>query len=238
MMNLHPLPHAQISELLGSMACFHGLSSECLEGLSVGARQFSLDRNQPLYRKGDAAVEVYLLVSGRIKLVLPLASGAERVVTMLEPGHCLGVAAAYLSLPHATHAIASLDSHLIAVDRAVLLRQAACDAALACRLLGVVATSKLGLMRDLESCTPRSSLERVACFLLQHRPHSGAGQYDIELDTSKREVAARLNIAQETLSRAFHHLSEVGAIELHGRCIHVLNSSKLASLSRAGAAAH
>lgn len=229
-MNLHALPQTQIAEILERLSSFNGLSRETLRCLAAGARQFSIARDEALFRKADPALALHVVVGGQIKLYLPLANHMEKVVGLAGPGESIGVAAVYVGAPQPFSAVARKDSHLIAVDRDLLVRQACQDAGLACRLLGMVAQHKLALMYDMESCTPRSSLQRVSCFLLQQRPHPRAQSYDIVLTTSKREVAAKLNLAQETLSRVFHQLVEEGAIEVQGRIIRVLDSAKLLAL--------
>jgi CRP-like cAMP-binding protein len=236
-MNNRLMPQTQIAEIMGRMACLSGLSAETLHRLASGAKQFSIARNESLYNKGDAANDLHIVVSGQIKVYMPLGNSTEKVVALVGNGECVSVAAPYLGEIHATSALARQDSHVLAVDRNVLVRQACMDSGLACRLLGAVSRHKLGLMLDLESCTPRSSLQRVCCFLLQHRPHPHAKAYEFLLPTTKREVAARLNLAQETLSRVFHQLSGDAVIEVQGRLIHVRDSAKLIALSVAACAA-
>ncbi|MGQ9686954.1 MAG: Crp/Fnr family transcriptional regulator [Thiobacillaceae bacterium] len=232
-MNLHLLPQTQIAEILERLSSFSGLSRETLRFLAAGARQFSIARDELLFRKADPALALHVVVGGQIRLYLPLASHMEKLVGLAGPGECIGVAPVYLGAPQPYSAVARKDSHLIAVDRDLLVLRASQDAGLACRLLGAVAQQKLALMHDMESCTPRSSLQRVSCFLLQHRPHPRAKSYDIVLPTTKREIAAKLNLAQETLSRVLHQLVEEGAIEVQGRFIRVLDSNKLLALKLA-----
>jgi CRP-like cAMP-binding protein len=233
-MNHRLLPPSQIAEIMGRLASLNGLAADTLHRLACGARQFSIARNDPLFAKGDPALALHIVVAGQIKVFLPLANHMEKVVALVGPGECLGVASVYLGEPHPAHAVAKVDSHLLAVDREVLLRQASMDAGLACRLLGAVSKYQLGLLRDMESCTPRSSLQRVSCYLLQHRPHPRAQAYDVVLPSTKREVAAKLNMAQETLSRVFHQLAAENVIEIRGRLIQVKDSEKLIALNLAG----
>lgn len=232
-MNHHPLPASQLIELLGRLAFFGGLSTETLKALAGSARLLSLARGETLYSKGDTATELYVVISGRIKTYLPLSNGSEKVVTIVEGGDSIGAAAVYLGEAHAVHALASKYSHLIAIDRETLLQRAHRDATLACRLMEAVARHKLRLLHDLESCTPHSALERVACYLLQQRPTREAEQYEFILKVNKKELAASINIAQETLSRVFHQLGAAGIIEVRGRLIRVLAGSALADLKHA-----
>lgn len=233
-MNNRLMPQTQIAEIMGRVACLNGLPPETLRLLASGARQFSITRDETLFNKGDAATDLHIVISGEIKVYMPMASRTEKVLSTVGTGECVSVAAPYLGERHAASAIARQDSYLLAVDRNVLVRQACMDSGLACRLLGAISRHKLELMLDLESCTPRSSLQRVCCFLLHHRPHHYADTYEFLLSTTKREVAAKLNLAQETLSRAFHQLTEEKAIQVQGRLIKVMDCEKLIAINLSG----
>lgn len=237
-MNIHRMSQSQVSETIGRIPVFNGLPQETLMRLAGGTRQVRLPRDGELFNKGDAADAAYVVVSGQVKAYLPLADGAEKVISLAGPGDCLGIAAAYLGAPHSACAISKVDCHLLSVDRVILRHLACVDAKLACRLLDTVSRRVVGLLRDLESCTPRSSVQRVSCFLLQHRPHPEAVDYEILLPTSKREIAAKLNLAQETLSRALHQLIAEKAIDVKGRLIHVLDSARLTTINLAGCPPH
>ncbi len=224
----------QIAEMMGRLTLFTGLSTECLLRLAGGARHFSVGRDAYLFRKGDPAQTIYVLVSGQVKVHLPLASGAEKVIAMIGPGESFGIASVYLGEPYSASALSRTTSHVLAVDRATLLRQAGQDAGLACRLLGAVSRRVSSLLHDMEACAPRSSLQRVSCYLLRQRPHAQVGCYEVILPSTKREMAAHLNLAQETLSRAFQQLSAENAITVQGRRIHVLDSERLMAINLAG----
>jgi CRP-like cAMP-binding protein len=237
-MNDSRLSRQQIAETIGRLPAFQGLPPETLLQLAGATRQVRLPRDGELFNKGDAAEAAYIVVGGQIKVYLPLSEGVEKVVSMAEPGECIGVAAAYLGAPHATCAISKADCHLLAIEGEALRRQACIEARLACRLLDVVSRRVVGLLHDLESCTPRSSLQRVCCFLLQQRPTPEAMRYEIVLPTSKREIAAKLNLAQETLSRTLHQLIADRIIEVSGRLIRVLDNERLAAINLNGCPQH
>ena len=233
-MNCQRMSPSQTAETMGRLTVFNGLPQECLLRLASGARQIWLPRDGELFVKGEPALAMYVVVSGQVKVYLPMANDTEKMVAMVAPGDCLGVAAVYLGEPHPACAVTKADSHLLAIEREVLVRQARLEPGLACRLLAAASRRVIGLMHDMESCISRSSLQRLSCFLLQHRPHPSADIYEFVLPTSKREIAAKLNLAQETLSRAFHQLTEERAIQVEGRLIQVRDCEKLIAINLAG----
>lgn len=232
-MNAFPLSSAQISAILGRLGYFRDLQAATLRKLSVGARQITVRRDEAVFARGDAADALYVVVNGQVKIYLSQANRAEKVVALVEHGESFGIAALWLGLPHPAHAVAKSDSHLLLLDRQTLMSQARQEPLLAERLLTDLSHRVMDLMRDLETCTPRSSLQRVSCFLLQQCPEAGIGGYDILLPSTKRDIAAKLNLTQETLSRMFQFLSKEGAIEVQGRLIRVLDSQKLLDFKQA-----
>jgi CRP-like cAMP-binding protein len=226
-MNTFPLSPSQISTILGRLGYFRDLQPATLRKLSAGARQITAKRGETVFSKGDPAEDLHVVVSGQVKLFLSLANKTEKVVAHVGHGESFGIASLWLDLPHAANALAQSDSHLLLLDRNTLISQTRQDPMLAECLMTDLSQRVMDLMRDMESCTPRSSLQRVSCYLLQHRPEPTLGSYDVLLSTSKRDVAAKLNLSQETLSRMFQLLSKEGAIEVQGRMIRVLNSQKL-----------
>lgn len=230
-MNDFPLSCAQISAVLGRQGYFRDLAEDTLRRLSAGARQVRMARDEVVYRRGDPADELYVVVSGQVKIAIPQSPHKHKVLSLVGHGESFGIAALWLGLPHPTHAVASKDSHLLLLDRHTLVSQARQEPRLAERLLTDLSRRVMDLMRDLESCTPRSSLQRVSCFLLQHRPAPGVGRYEILLPSTKRDIAAKLNLTHESLSRTLGQLDREGIIQMRGRLIQVLDGEKLAHIN-------
>jgi CRP-like cAMP-binding protein len=226
-MNAFPLTPSQISAILSRLGYFRELQPSTLRKLSSGARQITVQRGESVFNKGDAADELYVVVNGQVKIYLSQANKTEKVVALVGHGESFGIAALWLGLPHPANAIAKSDSHLLLIDRHTLIGQARQEPLLAECLMTDLSQRVMDLMRDMESSTPRSSLQRVSCYLLQHLPAEGVGSFEFLLPTTKRDIAAKLNLSQETLSRMFQLLSKEGAIEVQGRLIRVMDSQKL-----------
>jgi CRP/FNR family transcriptional regulator, dissimilatory nitrate respiration regulator len=132
---------------------------------------------------------------------------------------------------HTADAVANKDSHLLTLDRYVLLREARQDCVLAGRLMDAVSRRVMDLMRNLESCSPKSAQQRIACYLSQRRPHASETRYEVHLPAAKQEVATKLNLTPETFSRVLRHLADEEIIQIEGRLIRVLAADRLASLN-------
>jgi CRP-like cAMP-binding protein len=83
------------------------------------------------------------------------------------------------------------------------------------------------LLDDMETCTLRTSTQRVICFLSNLAPAGQTGTFEIVLPSSKQTIASQLNLAPETFSRVLGHLAGAGLIQVKGRSISVLDADKL-----------
>lgn len=232
-MNAVPLTHSRISEIIDRLEYFRGLNAETLNQLAAATRQVAVRRDEPLFRKGEPADALHIVVSGQIKVFLLHPNGGEKVVALVERGQSFGVASLWLGETHPAYSVANKDSHLLIIEREVLMRRASVDCALAGRLLDAVSRRVVEMMRNLESCTPKSARQRVACYLTQRKPGSAGGEYEVLLPTTKREVATKLNLTQETFSRVLREMAKAGIIAVRGRMIQVRDAERIQAMNSA-----
>lgn len=83
----------------------------------------------------------------------------------------------------------------------------------------------------METCTLRTSTQRVICFLTNLAPPGQPARYEIVLPASKQTIASQLNLAPETFSRVLGHLAGAGLIQVKGRTISVLDTARLRSFT-------
>ena len=78
-----------VAALAGSYL-FGALASDVIDALAATASVRKLARNQSLFEPGDAADELYILLSGQLKHSVLNLDGDEVVHFVSEPGHTLG----------------------------------------------------------------------------------------------------------------------------------------------------
>jgi NTE family protein len=91
------------------------VSSSALEDLTVDARERRLDAREWLFRAGDAADACFVLVSGRLEVVLEAEDG-PRVARVLGPGAALGELGVLTGTPRSASVRALRDSRLLEID--------------------------------------------------------------------------------------------------------------------------
>jgi CRP-like cAMP-binding protein len=93
------------------------------------------------------------------------------------------------------------------------------------RLLGDISRRLHARLREIETLTLENATHRLARFLT-HREVAGDGR--IHLNLSRQDIAARLSIKPETLSRIIRGLIDEGVISVDGKEIRILNHKALA----------
>jgi CRP-like cAMP-binding protein len=214
--------------LLANLALFRELSDEQRAPLATSARTQRLARGERLFRRGDPCAGMHVVAYGQIKLSFESASGQEKVVDIVGPGASFGEAVMFLEMPHVVTAQALVDSLLVFVPREVVFEGIDRDAMFARRLLGGLSRRLHQLVADVESYSTRSGTERVIGYLLRDcGVHNAAGAIEVHLPVAKGVIASRLNLTQEHFSRILHDLTAIGLIDVHGRCVRVLDIERL-----------
>ena len=207
----------QIKEIMGRLPYFQELGNTEISRLAEGAQGISLKRKEILFREGDPANALYSVVSGRIKLSLGHARSQEKVIDLIGRGQSFGEIPLFLQAPCPSTAQAIEDSYLLSISRTSLMETLDHNCLLAGKMLAGVCRRMHTLIKDIDNCHLRSSSQRLASFLLQHRPDIHSQHYDVVLPGSKHDVAGILGISRETFSRTLHQLEEEKIIRIIGQ---------------------
>ncbi len=226
-----PLSSALIPETMGRLAYFDAWPRDVLDRLSLGAKLIGVPKNGVLVHKGLPLDHLYVLVSGLVRLYIPLPNNMERVVALVHQGDGLGESCLVLQEACPFHAVACKDSHLLAIDAMVYRQELGRDSVLAGKTLERVSRRLMETLRDTEICAQRSSVQRVACYLMKQQPAPHAAAFKFQLPARKQDIAAKLGLTQETLSRVLSFLDKQGLIRMDGAQISVEDGSKLAEIT-------
>lgn len=217
----HAKPHCDnnfdIADLLAKVPLFAGLPPGPLERACSATRKRHLKRGQFLFQLGDPPMGLFAVVVGQVKLAIPSQNGDERVLDISTPGQVLGTAVMFLDQPCPATAVALSESVVLCTPKDAVLELLRCDTGFAERLIVNLSTRVVALSNELGSCSLRSATQRVAEYLLQHCPEDdSAVALEITLPLRKQLIASRLSITPETLSRAFHELSDANLVGVRG----------------------
>ncbi len=220
-----------VCELLLHAPLFTSLSRSWCELLAKSAQVHRLLKNQFLYRRGEAATGVYLVVVGQIKVSIPVPGSRHgKVIEMFEAGDSFGETLMLLNQPHIVDAQALDDSVVVWLDKEGIEHILSLEAKFALTMLKNVSRRFETLLRDIETVSTHSASERVAEYLLK-QPRQGT---QTQLKFSKCLIASRLGLQAESLSRALQRLSREHLISVQGSHVEILNEQGLMKLNRSG----
>ncbi|TXD85010.1 Crp/Fnr family transcriptional regulator [Mitsuaria sp. TWR114] len=212
----HPVPWRA---LLGDVL----LEADDWSALASMARVRRCRAGDLAVRRGDAAVAMVALCEGRVVAGGPLAGprlavagDGVQVVAGVEDARIVSATALVMEWPMAA---ATLWLRSQPPVLAALLRASA---------------AQLREAQDaLRGLTTKDATARIAAWLLAQ----AGGSAEVRLAERKRDVAARLSISPETLSRALRQLADRGILAVQGYRIGLLDPVALLALARCGRAA-
>lgn len=221
-----------IEVLLAGVPMFSSLAMPELSRLAHAARKLSAGKGEILFHKDDACHGFYLIVSGKIKLVLSSAGGNEKVVEILVPGHTFGEAVMFMDKPYPLSAHVLTDSVLVYVTKTSIFEALESNPLLARKLITGLSIRLHQLVQNQEFNSLRSGKQRVADYLVRQLPaeENSSPTPSLVLPASKGTVASHLGITPEHFSRILHELIDSELITVNGKNIQILDLPEIKEL--------
>jgi CRP/FNR family transcriptional regulator, dissimilatory nitrate respiration regulator len=164
---------------------------------------------QTLFYQGDSAAAIFIVRTGRLKIVRLSADRPPVTLQIVRPNESLGEAA--LVLDHYPYtAVAEIASTVAVYPKPSLLSALQQHSDLAEDLIERLLQQNLNLMVQLELRDIRSAHSRVLHYL-RHLAASDNCQ-QVNLDRPLKEIAIDLGLTPSTFSRALARLAQEGVI--------------------------
>lgn len=187
-----------------------------------------------LFRQEEEAESCFLLEEGEVALRRLSTAGDEVEIARVGPGQWFGETILFAARAYPAQAVAVLDSSLLEFRRSAILSSP--EPAVSSFFLSLLARKCLSLNRRIEELTIMDARERLARFIVGLCPGHRAGcrggreACSFPLPRKKREIAAELGMAPETLSRALRQMEEEGYIRVAGPRIEIPSCDRLTGL--------
>lgn len=199
-----------MDEANGALAAL-GLGTR--SGLRVIRRR--LERGEALFRQGDPARALFVILQGRLALTRHAADGRQLVLFVAQSGDSLAEAALFAQAYHCD-AVAQTAAVVAEIPKTALRRLMQEDQRVAEALTARLARQVQDLRQRLELRDIRSARERVWQKLLLS-PAKADGT--VVVDRPLKELAAEIGLTHEALYRALAALEKAGRIRRRGRAI-------------------
>jgi CRP/FNR family transcriptional regulator len=217
--------------VLTATRLFAGVPADQLEALLPAVRLRNYARDSYLFHEGDAGTQLYVVVSGQVKVSRLGRSGDEAVFAMLLPGDVLGELALFDD-----SAMRTSDAQAVEATECLTLSREAVVGFLLARpqlMLRIIAMLSGYVRRKDDAFAEVAFLDitgRVAQKLLDLAETNGQATADgvrIGMRLSQRALAGMVGASRENVNRALSRFAATGVIRHEGGAITILDPAAL-----------
>jgi len=217
-------------EALKANSLFSGLTDSQRAQLLETAQCRILSNDEILFLQGNPAQQFYWLESGLVKLFRSSATGEEKIIEIVRPGHTFAEAIMFMDrqqgrYPVSAQAIAAGKVWCFNNQQFLNLLRGSVDGCF--RMLATMSQRLHHHVKEIDRLTLQTATERVINYLLQELPPEATEQGEVRLPIAKQTLAATLSIKPETFSRTLAKLSKEGLLEIAGNTIRLTNVQAL-----------
>lgn len=217
-----------ISQTLADFFMFRELATEQIETIAGHSQLIEFPRGTSVFNRGDAAVGLYILLEGQLKLGVTSPQGTEKIISIVTPGESFGEAILFLERQFPVYAQAILDSQVLLVPKNLIFSMLDHDPLFSRKMLAGLSVRMHQLVQDIEMLSLQSCTQRFIGYLLQISADAPDAS-NITLPASKTTIASLLNLTPETLSRTLAKLQQLELIAVNGKDVMITDVKKLRS---------
>ncbi len=213
---------------LRSCQLFMGLPAADIAALAAFALTKSLAKGDYLFREGDPSHGFYIVQQGRINVHRVSAAGKEQVIYVFRPVESFAEAALASEGGYPADARATEASVVLLIPKREFTELLRGRPELAMRMLGSMSQHLRVIVGLLDDLALKDTETRVANWLLKRCPQPlRDAPAVIELDRTKRVLAAELGATSETLSRTLAKFRDQKLLKVAGRKITITRPQEL-----------
>lgn len=177
-----------------------------------------------LISEGDTSDFLHIVLEGSVDL-FSTWNGRETSMATIRPNSTFILAATIKNAPYLMSARTLQKSRIVLIPSQDVRAVFDIDNEFARAIVSELAQCYRTVVKNAKDLKLRTSLERLANYLLRHQAAAG-GAHQFELETDKRRLASYLGITPENLSRAFKGLQPYG-VEVNGNRIAITDQIDL-----------
>jgi CRP-like cAMP-binding protein len=214
-----------VTGVLRQTDLLRSVTAHDLEPIAAASRLRTVRRGQVLFTAGDPSDTVILVISGRVKVVVRSADGAELTLTVVQPGGSLGELSVADGGPRSADAEALEDSRVLLVPNDLIAELSSRVPSVTQALMSSIAATLRRLTEAASDLVFLDLPRRVAKVLLsQPRRDDGV----IELKMSQEELAHQVGGSRQSVNLALRGFERRGWIEVHDRAVTLRQAEALA----------
>lgn len=205
-------------EALRALAHFRTLPPDLLDRLAAASRMRSFRAGEAIFARDDPARAFFLVHRGAVRVYRVGPDGHEQLVHYLREGMSFAEPAVLqLGRYPAWASAARTPTEVVEVAGETFRALLEEDRRFAAAIVGGLCRRMISLVERIEELSVTSAAARLARTLLALPARSSEGALEVALPMSKKDLAAKLAIAPETLSRLLRRWQDLGLLEVPAR---------------------
>jgi CRP/FNR family transcriptional regulator, cyclic AMP receptor protein len=229
-----PAQFALNPQILKSVPLFSSFSDLQLTQLLACVQHRSYPRNAFILRAGEETDALYIILSGRVKVLIPDEEGHEVILSMIGPHEFFGEMGLLDELPRSASVETVEACEMLRLSKAGFTGILKDNFELAMLIIRNLVKRLRDADRKIESLALIDVYGRVARLLIDMAENVD-GKWIVERAPPKQEIARMIGASREMVSRVVKDLQGKGLIRAEKRRIHVLDK---ASMQRRASARH
>ncbi len=221
-------PAGTLASELRSHDLFADLAARHLRRLLPSARVEHCIPGQVIVRRGQAIEHFCSVLDGCVNLVVSSRNGTERIVESVGPGASLALTTMFTGeAGYPMTAVAATAARVVRIPCREFLAVLRESPATCLRVIRGLSRDLHERVRDIEDLALESATHRVVHLIEKRLPAGNPGPSTITLRETRQDLAARLSMTPETLSRVLRCLDRAGAVRVQGRVLQVRDRDRL-----------
>jgi len=207
-------------ETLRNISLFSTTPTEVLSWLCGKAFLRNYEENQPIILQNEPGTTLYLILEGRVKVVLYGEEGKELVLTILGKGDFFGEMAVVDGLPRSASVIAIEFSRLLLIQREVFLGLIQRAPELSLQFMKELSRRLRLADARIESLALMDVYGRVARVLRELTLKDGkkkGNEWIVENRPTHQEIASMAGTTRESVTRVINDLIRAGYLRVEGK---------------------
>ena len=200
-----------IRTLLREVELFSALDEDELTKVAALAQTRHVDKDATIFHAGDPADAVFVVSSGKVKIVVTSTEGKEFILTVLGAGQVFGEMALLESAPRSATVTALTSVEVIMISRQDFHELLATTPGISRKLLAILSRRLRRANAKMESLAHMDVAGRLARYLLDlardHGQKLGNGWIVVRRPTHS-DIAHSIGTSRETVSRLINEFEE------------------------------
>jgi CRP/FNR family transcriptional regulator, transcriptional activator FtrB len=217
------------AEIVRALPLFSGMQDAHFETLIAAGYLQRFPHRVVLVQEGERPSFLHVLVEGSVEF-FSTSRGRETTLSLLTPPGAFILAAVVLDQLYLKSARALESSTVVLIPAGAVREVFNKDPAFARAVVAELALRYRSLVKDLKNQRLRTSLERLANWIIAHDARLGhPGTFRLPIE--KRALANLLGMRPENLSRGLAQLAEVGIV-VDGAKLTIVDAAALIEFAR------